>query len=156
MDRPPPVEVVLVEDSPADAELTLRAFSKHNLSNRIAVLTDGEAALDFFFGRGAYAGRDMREAPRLVLLDLKLPKIDGIEVLRALKADPQTGCIPVVMLTSSGETPDIAECYRLGASSYIVKPVGFENFTAAVRDIGFYWLLLNRPPAACIGRRSDG
>jgi CheY-like chemotaxis protein len=140
------VEVLLVEDSPEDRELALRAFKKANLTNLIEIARDGAEALEFLFCEGAYAGRKFEDGPKLVLLDLKLPKVDGLEVLRRLKGDPRTKAIPVVVLTSSKEQQDVIESYSLGVNSYIVKPVNFERFVAAVRDVGFYWLLLNQPP----------
>ncbi len=146
MDNIVGVEVLLVEDNPADAELSLRALKKNNLANNVIVVSDGEEALDFIFGRGACSERKVENAPKLVILDLKLPKLDGLEVLRAMKSDPRTKVIPVVMLTSSSEEKDIVESYRLGVNSYIVKPVDFDKFVAAVRDLGLYWLLLNQPP----------
>jgi two-component system response regulator len=140
------VEVLLVEDNPHDAELTLRALKKHNLANQVHWVRDGAEVLKFIFAQGAYAGRDINRKPRLMLLDLKLPKVDGPEVLRQIKLDPRTRAIPVVILTSSHEDRDLDECYRLGANSYIVKPVEFEAFLKAVAEIGFYWLLLNKNP----------
>lgn len=145
MNEPHAVELLLVEDNPQDLELALRALQKANLANRIQVARDGEEALDFLFGVGAHRGREFAAAPKVILLDLKLPKIDGLEVLRRLKADPRTQSIPVVVLTSSNEQRDVVESYRLGVNSYIVKPVNFEGFSRAVRELGFYWLLLNRP-----------
>lgn len=135
-----------MEDNATDAELTLRALRGHGLRNRFVVAKDGAEALDFLFVRGAYADRDIKNGPKLVLLDLRLPKVDGIEVLRTIKADERTKKIPVVVLTSSRQEPDIERCYQLGANSYIVKPVDFEKFVAAVAEIGLYWLLLNEPP----------
>ncbi|MCX6032834.1 MAG: response regulator [Chloroflexi bacterium] len=140
------VEILLVEDNPNDAELALRALKKNNLANNVAVVTDGEEALDFVFARGAFSHRKIENGPKVILLDLKLPKVDGLEVLRAIKADPRTKIIPVVVLTSSKEESDIVESYKLGANSYIVKPVEFDKFVAAVKDLGMYWLLLNQPP----------
>ncbi|MDR3406524.1 MAG: response regulator [Chthoniobacter sp.] len=140
------VEILLVEDNPDDLELALRALEKAKVSNRIEVARDGVEALDFIFCEGAHAGRKIEDAPRVILLDLKLPKIDGLEVLKRVKSDPRTQMIPVVMLTSSKEQRDLVESYRLGANSYIVKPVAFEGFVAAVQDLGMYWLLLNQPP----------
>lgn len=141
------VDILLVEDDPADRELTVRAFRKHNLANRLAVVSDGEEALDFLFGREKYVSRNLNDIPRLLLLDLNLPKVNGLEVLAAVKKDPRTRSIPVVILTTSKQEWDISECYRLGANSYIVKPVDFEKFVEAVRDLGYYWLLLNEPPS---------
>ena len=146
MNNTPAVEILLVEDSPEDLELTLRSLKKSNLANRIEVASDGAEALDFLFCEGAHAGRRIEDTPKVILLDLKLPKIDGLEVLRRIKADPRTQSIPVVMLTSSREQRDVIESYRLGVNSYIVKPVNFEGFIEAVRDLGMYWLLLNQPP----------
>ncbi len=139
------VEILLVEDNPNDVELTLHAFKKHNITNRVHVAGDGAEALEFLFCTGAYAGRHINNAPKVVLLDLKLPKVDGIEVLKRLKSDPRTRQIPVVMLTSSHEERDIIESYKLGVNSYIVKPVDFEQFMESVRRVGLYWLLLNQP-----------
>lgn len=141
-----PVEILLVEDSDTDLELTLRALKKANVGNQIEVARDGEEALDFLFGRGAHQGRVASGAPKLVLLDLKLPKVDGLEVLRALKSDPNLRSIPVVVLTSSHEQRDIVESYELGVNSYIVKPVDFDGFMRAVADLGLYWMLLNQAP----------
>lgn len=147
MDTNEAVEILLVEDSPEDRELTLRALEKARLANRIQIACDGAEALDFMFGEGAYAGRPPQTLPRVVLLDLKLPKVDGLEVLQRLKADERTRLVPVVVLTSSREQRDVIESYRLGVNSYIVKPVNFERFASAVQDLGMYWLLLNeRPP----------
>lgn len=140
------VEVLLVEDNPRDLELTLRTLRQRNLANHIVHVGDGREALDWLFGTGAFAGRDPRSHPRVVLLDLKLPKVDGLEVLHAIRADERTRCIPVVVLTSSREEQDIVRSYDLGVNSYIVKPVNFENFSAAVAEAGHYWLLLNAPP----------
>lgn len=145
MNEPHAVELLLVEDNPQDLELALRALQKANLANHIQVARDGAEALDFLFSEGAHKGREFASAPKVILLDLKLPKIDGLEVLRRLKADPRTRSIPVVILTSSNEQRDVVESYRLGVNSYIVKPVNFESFSRAVRELGFYWLLLNRP-----------
>jgi len=140
------IELLLVEDNPADLELALRALKKVKLANSIAVARDGEEALDFIFCRGAHAGRKVTDGPKVVLLDLKLPKLDGLEVLRAIKSDPRTKMIPVVVLTSSKEQRDLVESYSLGVNSYIVKPVNFEGFTDAMRDLGVYWLMLNQAP----------
>ena len=141
-----PVEILLVEDSESDLQLALRALKKANVTNRIEVARDGEEALDFMLARGAHAGRPI-ENPRLVLLDLKLPKVDGLEVLRTLKADARTRCVPIVILTSSKEQRDIVESYDLGVNSYIVKPVDFEGFMNAVAELGLYWMLLNQAPS---------
>jgi CheY-like chemotaxis protein len=140
------VELLLVEDSPQDLELTLRAFKKANLTNRVEVARDGAEAIEFLFCEGAHAGRKIEDGPKVVLLDLKLPKIDGMEVLRRMKSDPRTSSIPVVVLTSSQEQKDVVESYHLGVNSYIVKPVNFERFATAVQELGYYWLLLNQPP----------
>jgi two-component system response regulator len=140
------VDILLVEDNPDDLELALHALREHRLANHIEVARDGVEALDFLFGTGAHAGRRVEHGPRVVLLDLKLPRVDGLEVLRRIKADPRTQVIPVVVLTSSREERDVIASYRLGVNSYIVKPVDFEQFTHAMRDIGFYWVLLNEPP----------
>lgn len=141
-----PLEILLVEDSPEDLELTLRALRKGKLANRIEVARDGAEALDFIFCQGQYSKRRPDDLPRLILLDIKLPKVDGLEVLKQLKSHPATHQIPVVMLTSSQEQSDLVESYRLGVNSYIVKPVNFEGFTEAVQKLGFYWLLLNQAP----------
>nr|WP_321496696.1 response regulator [uncultured Methanolobus sp.] len=140
------VEIVLVEDNQNDMELALRALKKNNIANNIVVLGDGEQALDYLYCKGEYAERDPTMNPRLILLDLKLPKMDGLEVLKEIKSDPEKKMIPVVMLTSSKEECDIVESYRLGVNSYIVKPVDFDNFVEAIRNIGFYWLLMNEHP----------
>lgn len=140
------VEILLVEDNENDAELTLRALKKRNLANRIRWVKDGAAALDYFFGPDPAAALTVLQQPKLVLLDLKLPKVDGLEVLRRLKADERTKAIPVVVMTSSNQEPDIAQCYQLGANSYIVKPVEFDGFSETVAQLGMYWLLLNQPP----------
>lgn len=141
-----PVEILLVEDNPNDAELALHAFKRYKISNNVHVVRDGAEALDYVFGEGNYAGRSVLDQPRVILLDLKLPKVDGLEVLRRIREDARTRSIPVVVLTSSREDRDIAECYNLGVNSYITKPVDFEQFTEAARILGFYWLLLNQPP----------
>ncbi|MDE2293682.1 MAG: response regulator [Elusimicrobia bacterium] len=145
---PRPIEVLLVEDDPRDRELDLRALRRHKLANNVQVAVDGQEALDFLFGEGGHAGRRLEDGPRVVLLDLKLPKVDGLEVLRRIRADPRTRALPVVVLTSSREERDIVESYALGVNSYVVKPVEFEKFAAAVADLGLYWLLLNEPPRA--------
>ena len=139
------VELLLVEDSKEDAELTLRAVKKMNLTNSVKVLVDGEDALDFIYSQGKYSGRNNAVNPRLILLDLKLPKVDGLEVLKKIKNDETKKMIPVVVLTSSTEERDIIESYKLGVNSYIVKPVDSENFIKAINEIGLYWLLLNQP-----------
>ena len=139
------VDILLVEDSPADAELALRALRKGKLANNVTWVKDGAEALDFIFRRGAYAGRP-EQNPKLILLDLKLPKVDGIEVLKRIKADERTRVIPVVMVTSSAEGRDITASYELGANSYIVKPVEFERFSETVAAAGFYWMLMNKAP----------
>lgn len=145
------VEILLIEDDPADAELALHALRGENLGNRIHVLRDGEEALDFIFCRGAFAGRPANPTPRLVLLDLKLPKVDGLEVLRQLKENPHTRPIPVVILTSSREEQDLIRGYQLGVNSYIQKPVDFEQFRETIKQLGLYWLVVNQgpPPSAC-------
>jgi CheY-like chemotaxis protein len=140
------LEILLVEDSPDDLELTQRALRKANLTNPIHIARDGAEALDFIFCEGDYAGRDIANPPRVILLDLKLPKVDGLEVLKRVKGDPRTAAIPVVVLTSSKEQNDVVESYALGVNSYIVKPVNFERFAEAVQQLGMYWLLLNQPP----------
>jgi len=140
------VEVLLVEDNASDQELTMRALKKKNLCNRIHVVGDGAEALDFLFGKGQYSDRTLADIPKVVLLDIKLPKVNGIELLKQIKENKDLRSLPVVMLTSSKEGPDVQECYRLGANSYIVKPVDFDKFTQAVVDLGFYWLLTNEPP----------
>ncbi len=140
------VDILLVEDNANDRELTIRALKKHGVVNHIFTVADGAEALDFLFGRGAYSKRELTHRPALILLDLKLPKIDGIEVLRAIKADDRTKTIPVVVLTSSRENTDVRECYRVGVNSYIVKPVEFANFSEAVGQLGLYWMLLNNGP----------
>ena len=139
------IDILLVEDNPRDVEMTLRALSKHNLANKVHVAKDGAEALDFIFSRGAYARQDTNLVPKVVLLDLKLPKVSGLEVLRAIKGDAQARTIPVVILTSSQEEKDMVESYRLGVNSYIVKPVDFDKFVTAIGEVGLYWLLSNKP-----------
>jgi CheY-like chemotaxis protein len=139
-------EILLVEDNPHDEELTLHALKQHKLANQIHVVRDGAEALDFLFGRGKYSGRNQNPNPRVVLLDLKLPKVDGLEVLRQMKGTAATRHIPVVMLTSSREERDVIASYESGVNSYITKPVDFEQFAEAVKQLGLYWLLLNEPP----------
>ncbi len=141
------VEILLVEDNADDAEMTIHALRKKNLANKLIHLQDGEEALDFLFGVGKFEGRDVTIRPRLILLDLKMPKVDGMEVLSRVKSNDATKKIPVVILTSSKEDPDLSRCYELGANSYIVKPVEFDSFIHAVTELGMYWMLLNHPPA---------
>jgi len=140
------VEVLLVEDSPHDAELTLRALKKNNLANKLFHVKDGAEAIEFLFSQGAFKDRKIDRSPKIVLLDLKLPKVDGIEVLRRIKTDARTKLIPVVVMTSSREDRDLNDCYQLGANGYVVKPVEFENFARAVSQLGLYWLLVNETP----------
>ena len=139
-------KVLLVEDNPDDEALTLRAFRKSNLTNEVVVARDGVEALDYLFGTGIYAGRDVVETPQLILLDLKLPKIDGLEVLQRIRQDERTRMLPVVVLTSSKEQEDLVRSYSLGANSYIRKPVDFNQFVQAVQQLGLYWLVLNQYP----------
>ena len=141
------VDILLVEDNPNDLELALRALKKHHLANNVIVARDGAEALDFIFGTGSYADRQIEKIPKVVLLDLKLPKVDGLEVLRRIKADERTKTIPVVVLTSSQEERDVVDSYRLGVNSYIVKPVDFDQFIDSVSKLGLYWLVCNKPPA---------
>ena len=140
------IEILLVEDNPQDLEMTQRALRRANLANRIQIARDGAEALDFIFCEGTYSSRSIEQTPKVILLDLKLPKIDGLEVLASIKSDARTRDIPVVMLTSSREQNDLVESYQLGVNSYIVKPVNFESFVNAVQQLGMYWLLLNQPP----------
>jgi CheY-like chemotaxis protein len=141
------VEVLLVEDNTVDAELTIRELQKHNMANNLVHLRNGKDALDFIFATGKYAGkREIQHSPKILLLDIQMPKVNGMEVLQKIKTDPRTKAIPVVILTSSKEHPDVQKCYDLGANSYIVKPVNFEGFAEAIKNLGFYWLLLNQPP----------
>jgi two-component system, response regulator len=140
------VEILLVEDSPGDLELAMHALERNHLANHVQVARDGEEALDFLFCRGGHADRLISPVPKLVLLDLKLPRVDGLEVLRQVKADPRTRTIPIVVLTSSNEERDMIESYQLGVNSYITKPVDFGQFTESVRQIGMYWVLLNQQP----------
>jgi two-component system response regulator len=140
------VEILLVEDNPYDAELTLRALHKRGLANKLLTFPDGVEALDFLFGTGEYAGRNLMPRPRVIFLDLKLPRINGLEVLEKIKADERTKTIPVVVLTSSQEESDITKSYNLGVNSYMVKPVDFDKFFQVVEELGLYWLLLNKVP----------
>ncbi len=140
------IEILLVEDNPTDAELTIRALKKENLTNNLVWVKDGAEALDFLFAKGEYAERSREDLPKLVLLDLRMPKVDGLEVLQKIKTDDRTKQIPVVVLTSSKEDEDIVESYKLGVNSYVSKPVEFDEFTKAVSTLGLYWILLNKPP----------
>jgi CheY-like chemotaxis protein len=140
------VEILIVEDNQNDAEMALRAFKKNNLTNQIKIVGDGEEALDFIHARGKFADRKDQCHPKIILLDLKLPKVDGLEVLKELKEGPKTKMIPVIVLTSSKEEKDMVESYQFGVNSYIIKPVDFDKFIEAVREIGLYWLLLNQQP----------
>jgi two-component system response regulator len=139
--------ILLVEDNPDDEALTLRALRKNNIENRVVVARDGAEALDFLFCTGIYADRDPHDMPHIILLDLKLPKVDGLEVLRRLRADERTRLLPIVILTSSNEEQDLMEGYKIGANSYVRKPVDFNQFVEAVRQLGLYWLVLNEPPS---------
>jgi two-component system response regulator len=140
----PGVEILIVEDNARDLELTLRALSKHHLGNQVVAVRDGAAAIDFLFGQGQYEGRNIGDGPHVIFLDMKLPKVDGIEVLSRIKADERTRMIPVVMVTSSAQERDMEESYRLGANSYVVKPIDFDAFVKTIADLGFYWLAVNR------------
>lgn len=137
------VEILLVEDNPRDAELTIRAFKKKHLANKLFHVEDGVDALDFLFARGKYADRNPDSSPKVILLDLKLPRINGLEVLQAIKADERTRAIPVVIVTSSAEDPDVSTAYQLGANSYVIKPVEFDSFMEAMSKLGVYWLMVN-------------
>jgi len=148
------VEVLLVEDNIHDAEMTIRSLKKVNLANNLVHVKDGEEALEFIFAQGKFAGRDLVNAPKLILLDIKMPKVDGIEVLRRIKADEATRTIPVVIMTSSKEELDIVSSYELGVNSYVVKPVDFEGFARAVSQLGLYWLITNQPPLSSNIKRS--
>lgn len=156
MESPNPVEILLVEDNSSDALLTTHALEKCELANRIHLARDGEEALDFLFGRGSFADRGLDAVPQLVLLDLKLPKVDGIQVLRELKADLRTRSIPVVVLSTSKEERDLVQTYELGVNSYIQKPVNFSEFQEVVRQLGMYWLLLNSSPTNIARRAPSG
>ncbi|MEJ0103597.1 MAG: response regulator [Bacteroidota bacterium] len=147
------VEILLAEDNPEDAEITIRALRKVNLANKLVHVEDGQEALDFLFSTGDFSGRTAVSQPRLILLDIKMPKVDGIEVLRRIKADETIRNIPVVIMTSSSEERDIMESYNLGVNSYVVKPVEFNQFLKAVSELGLYWLLINRSPAIPIPNR---
>jgi two-component system response regulator len=141
------VDILLVEDNPNDAELSIRELKKNNLANNLFHVKDGAEALDFIFAEGQYTkNRDVGSPPKLIIMDIQMPKVNGIEVLERLKSDERTKATPVIMLSSSRENPDIAKCYSLGANSYIVKPLNFEGFAEAIRNLSFYWLLLNEPP----------
>jgi two-component system response regulator len=140
------VDALLVEDNLQDAELTMRSLKKHKLANNVFVVEDGAEALEFIFCKGKYSERDIKQPPRVIFLDLKLPLVSGLEVLRAIKQDARTKSIPVVVVTSSREDPDVKAAYELGANSYVVKPVDFESFTKSIGEIGLYWLLINQPP----------
>jgi CheY-like chemotaxis protein len=140
------IEILLIEDNPNDALLTIRTLKQNNLANNIVHISDGQEALDYLYAEGGYRDRDPLKLPKVVFLDLKLPKISGLEVLARIRADERTKVVPVVILTSSPEESDLIKSYKLGANSYIVKPVEFENFSAAVKQLGLYWLLLNKPP----------
>ncbi len=148
-------EILLIEDNAEDVEITMRAFKKYQLANKIHVVRDGEEALEYLFGTGRYADRTVCSNTRLILLDLKIPKIDGLEVLQRCKSDPRTKNIPVVILTSSREERDLIESYKLGVNSYLVKPVDFSQFTEAVRQLGLYWILLNQLPAELCSEGKD-
>jgi len=142
------IEILLVEDNANDVELTLHALAKHNLANKIHVVRDGEEAMDFLFCRGPFSERTFDNPPKVVLLDLKLPKIDGLEILRALKSDPRTRAVPVVVMTSSLQQRDMVDSYHLGVNSYIQKPINFGEFQEVIRQLGYYWLAVNQPPPA--------
>lgn len=140
------IEILLVEDNANDEELTLHALARHNLANKIHVVRDGEEAMNFLFCRGAFSDRTFGNAPKVILLDLKLPKVDGLEILRAVKSDPRTKAMPVVVMTSSRQQRDMVESYQLGVNSYIQKPINFGEFQEVIRQLGFYWLAVNQPP----------
>ena len=139
-------EIILVEDNPSDADLIKRSLNKNNVANKILHLKDGQEVLQYLFGEGQWKGRTTANTPKVILLDLKMPKVSGIEVLKRIKSNQETMGIPVVVLTSSKEDPDIKECYKLGVNSYVVKPVGFEDFSRTVAQLGLYWLLINQQP----------
>jgi two-component system response regulator len=138
------IEILLVEDSASDAEMTIKALQENNLANKLLHLKDGAAALDFIFAEGAYVGRNVEDRPRVILLDLKMPKVNGIEVLARIRSDERTKTVPVVMLTSSKEDPDIKKCYDLGANGYVIKPVEFEEFQKAISNLGLFWMIVNQ------------
>jgi two-component system response regulator len=139
------IEILIIEDNMADAELTIRALKRSKLANSLLHVQDGEEGLDYIFCRGKYAARHIENTPKVILLDLKMPKVNGLEVLQQVKEDERTKCIPVVMLTSSKEDPDIKRCYKLGVNSYVVKPVVFDSFTKAISELGLYWMIVNQP-----------
>ena len=140
-------EILLVEDNKSDALLTIRALKKHNLANNLVHLIDGAEALEYIFAAGKYEGRDLEHKPKVIFLDIKMPKVSGLEVLRMLKSDERTKLIPIVIMTSSKEEKDIIESHKLGVNSYVVKPVGFANFSKTIADLGFYWLVVNNTPS---------
>ncbi len=140
------IQILLVEDNKSDAMLAIRALKKHNLANNLIHLIDGAQALDFIFGKGEFLGRDVANKPKVIFLDIKMPKLSGLEVLKVIKADERTKTIPVVMMTSSNEEVDLVESYQLGANSYVVKPVGFDNFSKTIVELGFYWQVTNNQP----------
>jgi two-component system, response regulator len=140
------LEILIVEDNPRDLEMTVRALKRHNLANRVLALGDGQAALDYLCREGEYAARDPESLPNVIFLDLKLPKVDGLEVLRRIKSDPKLKLLPVVMLTSSSQERDRIESYDLGVNSFVVKPIDFESFASTIAQLGFYWLVINEPP----------
>ena len=141
------IDILLVEDNSSDAEMTIRALTKSNLANKLLHLKDGEEALNFIFSEELFSGQGINDKVRVILLDLKMPKVDGIEVLTRIKSDPRTKHIPVVVLTSSREDPDIKRCYQLGVNSYVVKPVEFDDFHKVISGLGLYWMIVNQPPA---------
>lgn len=140
------IDILLVEDNSSDAEMTIHALNKNNLANKLLHVKDGSAAIDYLFAEGEYEGRQMESLPKVILLDLKMPKVNGIEVLQRIRSDERTKRIPVVMLTSSKEDPDIKKCYNLGVNSYVVKPVEFDDFQKAITDLGLYWMIINQQP----------
>ena len=149
----PEIDILLVEDNESDAEMTIRALKKSGLANTVLHLNDGAEALDFIFAEGEYSGRLVEKIPKLILLDLKMPRVNGIKVLLKIKADKRTKKIPVVMLTSSQEDPDIQRCYDLGVNSYVVKPVEFEEFYKVISSLGLYWMIVNQPPSITSGKK---